>query len=194
MNEFVWVFPEGGHELWNRNSTETVACDKEISSHKWIRPISGTKSWRRYAPLRSNAALFRTFVDLKPACILNFADRFGLLTDPEEGEPLAVWESAIADMRSAVECWYADPKYAPNHSDSVADLKWLSSEAQVFETCQMKHFFLAHGARDRDNVLFELGYLLGQRISNVRPVFNYDKLLDGFRLRLMPNSFGALQN
>jgi hypothetical protein len=81
------------------------------TSGPWIGPTTSPQEKRigfdTYVPLRDNAALFRTFIDLEcsPEPIVNFANRFGLLTDPERGEPVSTWERAIATMRPAVLLW-----------------------------------------------------------------------------------------
>jgi hypothetical protein len=133
MNEFVWYCNESGHQIlpdhveppWvlERGGTAYVCSADENkalqayfdesggSDAAWIRPVQPSprakKTWRRYAPLRDNPALFRTFVDVeyKQESIVKFANRFGLLTDPQKGEPLGTWAAAISDMRSTVECW-----------------------------------------------------------------------------------------
>ena len=110
---FIWCLPEAGHHVvseWGLGEAQHLSGDESRRiDYPWVRPIesSGKESWRRYAPLESNPALFRRFVDVGQSqeSIVDFADRFGLLTDPEKGEPLATWRAAITDMRLAVECW-----------------------------------------------------------------------------------------
>jgi hypothetical protein len=111
MNGFVWPLNKAGHEVSNQEVVKacfTAYIDESVSSEsQWIRPVGGKKRWYRYAPLHSNTALFRTFIDLDGGSqsIVDFANRFGLLTNPEEGEPLALWKAAVAEMRSAVANW-----------------------------------------------------------------------------------------
>jgi hypothetical protein len=75
----------------------------------WLQPLHpSTQNWQQYAPLE-NTALFRNFVDLHRRAsrepIVAFANQFGLLTDPQQGEPLVMWLEAIGQMRSAVDLW-----------------------------------------------------------------------------------------
>ena len=101
MNEFVWYVPETGVQVMN------------LEAVPWIRPSDppngATRRWRRYTPLQCHPALCRAFasMDGSQRSIEDFAAKYGQLTDPQKGEPLAAWEEAIADMRSAVECWDA---------------------------------------------------------------------------------------
>jgi hypothetical protein len=112
MNDFVWYLPESGVEVLNLE-TEAVSGINSAARQRipWIRPAEpptgAARIWRQYTPLRSHTALCRTFaaVDCSEASIEDFAQKYGQLTNPEKGESLALWKQAIADMRSAVECW-----------------------------------------------------------------------------------------
>jgi hypothetical protein len=191
ISEFIWSLHESGHAVVALKSialkgSEIVSGDTAISDDQWIVPVNRIRRHRRYAPLRTHTALFRTFVDLDPSpeSIVNFADRFGLLTDPDKGEPLATWRSAIADMRPAVESWETNLISAPHQGMGKPVVDESGKALGTFQVTSA----VFGGRGHRDNVLFELGCLIGQKISNVRPVFNYDELLDGFRLRFMPSN------
>lgn len=99
MNHFDWYVSETGVQVLN------------LEAVPWIRPSDppdgATKRWRRYTPLGSHPALCRAFasIDGSQKSIEDFATKYGQLANPEKGEPLAAWKEAIADMRSAVECW-----------------------------------------------------------------------------------------
>src|ERR1022692_1657996 len=114
MNEFIWYCYKMGYQIdapplvFSREELrlEERPAEPDRFDDCWIRPVKSstrsTKAWRRYAPLRDDSALFFTFADLEfeRNSVVDFASRFGLLTDPEKGEPLATWRAAIADMRS----------------------------------------------------------------------------------------------
>ena len=103
MNEFTWLFCESGYALEGAADNSPHSGELLVQAR---RPVKGGRGWRRYAPLQSSTALFRMLADLDcdQKSILDFAHRFGLLTNPEV-EPLRVWMAAIADMRSAVGSW-----------------------------------------------------------------------------------------
>jgi hypothetical protein len=112
IDEFVWPLNKAGYEISKHHFVQEAYLGEFLGESgspetEWIRPLGGGRRSHRYAPLRGNTALFRTFVDLDggPQSIVDFANRFGLLTNPEEGEPLALWEAAVAEMRSAVKNW-----------------------------------------------------------------------------------------
>jgi hypothetical protein len=73
---------------------------------------------RKYAPMSENPGLFRTFIDLdsSPASLVNFADKFGLLTDSDRCEPVSIWEEAITRMRTVVLLWEEKQTSAPRNS------------------------------------------------------------------------------
>src|SRR5664279_2636286 len=111
MSDFVWFLPEAGQQLLELETDDPPGDRRWVP---WILPAevpdkTMKRCWRRYTPLRSHAALFRTFADVEcsQASIMNFANNYGLLTDPLKGESLPKWKAAIAEMRSAVECWEA---------------------------------------------------------------------------------------
>src|SRR5947208_719464 len=60
-----------------------------------------------FHPSWDEQSLFRNFAEMyfSPPTVVGFANKYGLLTDPENGEPLITWKTAIADMRAAVDCW-----------------------------------------------------------------------------------------
>src|ERR1039457_6881344 len=118
MNEFVWPLHKPGYEVRHPQDSQVSgskttliidAFDQDMLCAPWIAPAEPrnrtVKRWRPNTPLRSKTALFRTFGDLdcSEASIVDFADKYGLLTDPENGESLETWKVSSAEMRSAVE-------------------------------------------------------------------------------------------
>src|SRR5580704_1442634 len=114
MNEFTWHVHNGGHQIvvipGNHDMDavmRTSASEADRTQRHevaWIRPKQSScrsrRREKRYLPLRK-PALFRTFaeVDAEQDSIVNFADRYGLLTDAQKGESLETWQAAIAEMR-----------------------------------------------------------------------------------------------
>jgi len=198
MHDFYWTVSQAGHGLIP-NVVDT-AGGLETRDFKWIEPGSVLKGWRRYAPLQNNA-LFLNFANLddRPASILGFANRFGLLTDPERGEPISTWTSSIASMRRAVELWNASPILVPHHgsrdwlSSSVSRASPLNSAEQDQSSWKdnlvgAKDPVLAHPDADHVSALEELGILVSRNIANVRPVFGEDSLEGRLKLHLIPTN------
>jgi hypothetical protein len=143
---FIWYLYEAGHHLvpvWDLWGAQQVSGDESSRvGDPWIQPVEpstkSNKGWRRYAPIESHPALFREFVDLKPGheLILNFADQYGLLTDPEKGEPLGTWRAAITDMRLAVECWETAQKAGalPPRGNHDVDVRLEMAEGDTDKT------------------------------------------------------------
>jgi hypothetical protein len=181
----------------------------------WVRarrPVKTATGWRQYAPLRSNTALFRTFADLEcdQKSILGFADRFGLLTEPER-EPLRVWTAAIADMQFAVGSW--EDVQIPNPDPSLPFSATVAGRVASWAQKAIPNLLVPDNipGETRDNYIFEMGVLAGaglsrrskdgdvldflaakisDNISHVRTVFvsNYDSVLQGFTHRLIPKT------
>ncbi len=108
MTEFIWFFSDSGVQVQNLKFDDN-SDNRQVTP--WIFPADppdgATRHWRQYAPLRNHHALCRTFadIDLSQASIVDFANKYGQLTDPDRGESLATWVTSIRDMRSAVACW-----------------------------------------------------------------------------------------
>ncbi len=202
------------------------------------------KRWRRYTPLQSHSALFRIFADVESTttAIVSFADNYGLLTDPVKGEPIPMWQAAIAEMRSAVEGWetgrssdaelisgsmstgtsvepFSDVDLAPSRGadpdhqgrsgpfeSAVPERRRATERLPRAEGKNEElisggmgrpepvesvvyldaYYFLGAGASLTHTKWDTLAFKLNEHISRVRPVFNYDRLLDGLSLRFLP--------
>lgn len=82
--------PEGS-EPETRESKPDV---RKYGAKLWLKPLHPlAQDWEQYAPLQ-RTALFRTFGDLyrhSSESIVAFANQFGLLTHPQQGEPIGLW-------------------------------------------------------------------------------------------------------
>jgi hypothetical protein len=93
--EFWWdVF--GTYRLEKRKGLSYLACGDGHSR--------GIGKARRYAPLREQAGLFRTFADLpeNPNAILEFATKFGHLGGHGAREPITFWVDEIRSMHASI--------------------------------------------------------------------------------------------
>ena len=126
-----------------------------------------------------------------------FADRFGLLRDPE-GEPLTPWIDAITEMKLAVDCWEETPKGNerpfPGHQLSPRDTK-LIGDLELERAKLVKQWESQRGQKYVQANLSaptprweSLASKINQNISDVRPVFTFGMLEDGLSVQLMPTN------
>jgi hypothetical protein len=213
MNEFAWFVHNAGHLLVGAEAKGDLPLagagetgNSEIGRVKpasppehdrsrrsgeiWVKPAQSTSSRkrvRRYAPLR-NPALFRIFVDVSgdPDSVVDFANRFGLLTDAEKGESLTTWKRAIAEFRIAVECW----ERGAFPSDGQKGM------AVIRRPCEPGFAMIIgpgiSSSLSDCELVDVMASLISEKISNVRPVFIShtwdDPLADSLKLLLMPNN------
>ncbi len=189
MNEFTWLVHESGHHIvrWNAESQFTLSgvagtgktqlavraakAGAEASARfggEWVKPLgvsAGSEKPVRTYSLR-NPALFRTFAGVRNEhdSIVAFADRYGLLTDAEEGESIDTWTSAITEVQSAVRCWEAQ--------SSVSGSKEAGTRFQPRQDTDVAMTIDAEfSARTDRDVCDLLASKISQNISRVRPVF-----------------------
>src|SRR5579862_4106364 len=186
MSDFTWPLHDEGYQLCgysarasekkvrsgstSKYNTERRVPEGEVpetehsgpSDKLWVQPVaSATRSEtrrRQYAPMR-NPVLFRTFADVRcdPDAIVDFANRFGLLTDAEEGESIGTWKAEITDMRAAVACW----------EEALHVPRSVEARTGYFSEYFTKTVPVSR-VPDWDMVL---ATTLSQHTSNVRPVF-----------------------
>jgi len=132
----------------------------------------------------------------------------GLLTDPVRGELLPTWQAAIAEMRSAVECWEkaqrSDLVLLPNEGgigktrlaaelfkgslpEATSVYRDLNAVMQPPEPIQVTHLWNTHPDQDHLSNLDSLASKINPNISHVRTVVIIDGL-DGLTLRPMPTN------
>jgi hypothetical protein len=217
MNEFTWFVHDTGHQLvipsvGGIGKSKIVTRASVEASKSWqpenlcIEPAQSTRSkkrMRQYAPLKE-PGLFRTFVDLsgEPDSIVNFADRFGLLTNVEKGEPFATWKTAITELRTAVECWETalsdggdSVKVARPTQPRGQDIRNYRLPVSLKNSSDAPLIIIGAGLSsslpDRE-VAHALASSINEKISNIRPVFishvHDDPLADSLELLLMPNN------
>ena len=197
-NEFSWSVCRAGHRVVDCPSNEAqseIEGERLAQANKlWVRPMESPKLLRqkllRYYPLR-NPAIFRMFADVGPdhQSILNFANRFGLLTDAVSGESLAFWQEQISDMRSLVDLW-------EKATSLCSDLEKASRVVKSMEGHEMMagdtvahalHFTLDVAVDHFDCLILRVN----QRISNVTAALcrNFtDGAEDSVQLQLRPNN------
>jgi hypothetical protein len=189
--DFIWVLPEAGHLVAVAQGAGAIILPKEHSRR-------ATERWIRYTPLHSNPGLFRAFADIDRTqeSIVAFADRFGLLKDPEGGEPLATWRAAIIEMKSAVECWEeaqkanAKPPQILSSFDiqRIAALEQARAELQEQLISMQGEVFLQGNVSASTSEWESVASKLNQNISHVRPVFVVGPMKDGLSVQLMPTN------
>lgn len=155
--EFVWDIAKSGHQWRQLYAAEPASANDEPQWFLTDGHLLGVpREVSRYAPLRSEPALFRTFADLDPTRdqVRSFADRFGNLggdastivviprADGSDatgsrsparsgslatGERLRHWAAEIGKMRDLVELWEAARVDAPVLGERVS---WSSQSVK----------------------------------------------------------------
>lgn len=145
-SDFAWSVPKRGYR-WAALSP--ISVDRGIEKQKRVLTdgLTTPAEYRRYAPLREESGLFRTFAletEISEGGILGFANKYGHLGGPVSipvltetsmlgsGETLDSWSREILELRHLVKLW--EMVYSGDTAEIARRIQWNGESGVEYDS------------------------------------------------------------